>query len=252
MLLSLLGLHTAIAFGQSTSTTSRVASLTTIVFDPSGAIVPNAEVMFKGERAVTTQTSSDGSVQLSLPYGHYDVTITSPGFKTTKVIAFQVDSAKPPVLNVVLQVSPTVGESLLGEEMVVTTIVSDLPNIIEPSVASPIPIGGGPMVLHPSVYMQSFRACSAEKPCTRRGEFQVDSVPRGCCTLTVTNGDGWGTDEVSSYRVFFNGKRVLATGLREAQVPVKPRQQNVLKLVLRGQPSSKVFVSIAYDPRESK
>jgi len=71
--------------------------------------------------------------------------------------------------------------------------------------------------------------------------------------LIVTNGDGRGTDEVSSYEVFLNGQPVLPTGkARNAQAVAKVQQDNTLKVVLTGKPHSKVFILIAYDPRESK
>jgi hypothetical protein len=105
----------------------------------------------------------------------------------------------------------------------------------------------------PSVYMQFFLACSSDKPCTRTDNFRVDPVPKGCCILTVTNGDGRGTDEARSYEVFLNGKRVVPMDhSRNAQTPVKVGRSNTLKIVLTGEPFSKVFVLIAYDPRKSK
>ena len=105
----------------------------------------------------------------------------------------------------------------------------------------------------PSVYMQSFLACSSDKPCTRTDNFQVDPVPNGCCISTVTNGDGRGTDETRSYEVFLNGRKVVpADHSRNAQAPVTVLRSNTLKVVLTGEPSSKVFVLIAYDPRKSK
>ena len=60
-----------------------------------------------------------------------------------------------------------------------------------------------------AVYMNFFLACPSVKPCTRTGNFRVDPVPKGCCMLTVANGDGRGGDEVSTYKVFLNGQRVL-------------------------------------------
>ena len=105
----------------------------------------------------------------------------------------------------------------------------------------------------PSVYMQFFFACSSDKPCTRTDNFRVGPVPNGCCILTVTNGDGRGTDEARTYEVFLNGKRVVPMGhSRNAQTPVKVLRSNALKIVLTGEPFSKVFVLIAYDPRKSK
>ena len=105
----------------------------------------------------------------------------------------------------------------------------------------------------PAVYMRFFVGCPADDPCTRTENFRVDPLPKDCCVLTVTNGDGRGTDEVSSYEVFLNGLRVLPIGkARNAQAAVKVLQDNTLKVVLRGEPHSKVFILMAYDPRESK
>ena len=105
----------------------------------------------------------------------------------------------------------------------------------------------------PSVYMQPFLGCSSDAPCTRTAEFRVDPVPNGCCILIVTNGDGQGADETRSYEIFMNGKNVIpADHSRNAQAPVKVLRSNTLKVVLSGGPSSKVFVLIAYDPRQSK
>jgi hypothetical protein len=105
----------------------------------------------------------------------------------------------------------------------------------------------------PSVYMQFFQACSSDAPCTRTDNFRVDPVPNGCCILTVTNGNGLGKDEARSYEVFLNGKRVVpADHSRNAQAAVKVLRSNTLKVILTGEPSSKVFVLIAYDPRQPK
>ena len=105
----------------------------------------------------------------------------------------------------------------------------------------------------PSVYLHFFLACSPDKPCTRTDSFRVDSVPNGCCILTVTKGDGRGTDEAASYEVFLNGTRVVpGNHSRSSQASVKVLPSNTLKVILTGEPSSKVFVLIAYDPRKSK
>jgi hypothetical protein len=78
-------------------------------------------------------------------------------------------------------------------------------------------------------------------------------MPSRCCILIVANGDGRGTDETLGYEIFMNGKRVVPAGhSRNAEAPVKVLRSNTLKVVLTGDPSSKVFVLIAYDPRQSK
>jgi hypothetical protein len=105
----------------------------------------------------------------------------------------------------------------------------------------------------PSVYMQFFQACSSDKPCTRTEDFRVDPVPKGCCILTVTNGNGLGKDEVRSFEVFLNGKSVVPSDRSpNAQATVAVQMSNRIKVILTGEPSAKVLVLIAYDPRQSK
>jgi hypothetical protein len=105
----------------------------------------------------------------------------------------------------------------------------------------------------PSVYMHPFLACVSDAPCAQTDKFHLDQVPKGCCVLIVTNGDGQGTDEVRRYEVFLNGERVVLTDhSRGAHADVKLRATNTLKVVLSGAPHSKVFVLLAYDPRRSK
>jgi hypothetical protein len=101
--------------------------------------------------------------------------------------------------------------------------------------------------------MQFFQACSSDKPCTRTEDFRVDPVPKGCCILTVTNGNGQGKDEVPSFEVFLNGKTVVSSNHSpNAQATVAVQTSNKIKLILTGEPSSNVFVLIAYDPRQSE
>ena len=105
----------------------------------------------------------------------------------------------------------------------------------------------------PSVYMRPFLACANNAPCTQTDKFHLDQVPTGCCVLIVTNGDGRGTDEVRSYEVFLNGERVVPTeNSRTAQAVVKVQPSNTLKVVLNGGSHSKIFVLLAYGPRQSK
>lgn len=105
----------------------------------------------------------------------------------------------------------------------------------------------------PSVYMGVFQACSSDHPCSRTQDFHIDPVPKGCCILTVTNGNGQGKDEVRSFEVFLNSKNVLDTDRSQgAQTRVAVQTGNTIKVILTGEPSSKVLVVIAYDPRQSK
>jgi hypothetical protein len=253
MLLSILELHAAIVFRQD-STSSRIATLRTIVFDPAGAVIPNAEVNFKGEKTVTANSGQDGSIRVQLPYGTYSVTVSRSGFKATKIIGLVIQAAKPPDLEVVLHLEHYCDDCGAGEGMGPQTITSDLPSAIEKRSSADLKPGSSAFTGYPpAVYMHVFLACPGDKPCTETEDIRVDPMPKGCCVLTVTNGDGRGTDEVSSYGVFLNGQRVLPSGkARNAQAAVKILQDNILKVVLTGGPHSKVFILIAYDPRESK
>ena len=105
----------------------------------------------------------------------------------------------------------------------------------------------------PSVYMKFFPACSSDKPCTRTEDFRVDPLPKGCCILTVTNGNGLGKDEVRSFEVLLNGESVIpADHSPNAQATVTVQTSNTIRVILTGEPNSKVHVLIAYDPRQSK
>ncbi|HEX6822074.1 MAG TPA: hypothetical protein VF123_08455 [Candidatus Sulfotelmatobacter sp.] len=101
--------------------------------------------------------------------------------------------------------------------------------------------------------MQFFQACSPDKPCTRTDDFRVDPLPKGCCVILVTNGDAKGNEQIPAYEVFLNGKHVLPAGdSRNTEATVSVQTSNTIKVVLTGKPSAKIFVLIAYDPRQSR
>ncbi len=223
--------HFAPALAQDSSSPSPIASLTVVVTDVNGAVIAGAEVKFRGEKSLTTKTGPDGSVQIPLSFGSYAVTITRVSFETTKIVGFPVQVTNPPVLKVVLQFAqmPTVINCMSCVERIETIPIPDVQNVIEKR--------------QYLVYMSYFGACSTDKPCTQSKKFRVASIPTGCCRLSATNGTGHGTDDVKSYEIFLNGKRVLP----QAQVEI--RRQNSLKVVLVGERSSKVFIQFAYDPQ---
>ena len=102
----------------------------------------------------------------------------------------------------------------------------------------------------PSVYINVFLSCPSDGPCVREDTFRVDPIPHGCCTMLVTNGDGRGTDEVRSYDIFLNGERVVPAPSQNGHI--KLQSSNTLKVILAGDPHSKISVLITYDPRESR
>jgi hypothetical protein len=99
--------------------------------------------------------------------------------------------------------------------------------------------------------MQEFHACTDSAPCEKTAEFRIDPIPPGCCTLVVTNGNGLGKNEVRGYEIFLNAERVIPkTGAQGAHAAVKPTNRNFLKAVVTGDPDAKIFILLAYDPRE--
>jgi outer membrane receptor protein involved in Fe transport len=82
LVLALLLVFAAVLAGQ----VGTQGSILGVVTDPSGAVVPAADVSVKHQETGlerTTQTSSTGSFEvLALPIGPYTVTVTAPGFKT--------------------------------------------------------------------------------------------------------------------------------------------------------------------------
>ena len=103
----------------------------------------------------------------------------------------------------------------------------------------------------PSVYMQEFHACFYSAPCEKTAEFRLDAIPRGGCTLVVTNGNGQGKNEVRDYEIFLNAERVIPkSGARGAYAAVKPTNRNILKTVVTGDPDAKIFILLAYDPNQ--
>jgi hypothetical protein len=83
-LLAALLLPTAIAFGQLTS-----GNITGTVFDPTGATVPNANVVVMNQATGvqnTTNTTSAGDYRFeNLPVGRYTLTVTATGFDKAEV-----------------------------------------------------------------------------------------------------------------------------------------------------------------------
>lgn len=62
-----------------------------VVVDPTGAVLQQAEVVFKSESGtIIAHTGMDGSVTVNLEAGKYVVTISAFGFATTKLANFSV------------------------------------------------------------------------------------------------------------------------------------------------------------------
>jgi hypothetical protein len=100
----LLALCSLSAFAQVSST----SSLSGAVTDPTGAVVPGAEVKVKNNSTggeFKAQTAGNGTFHVpAVASGAYTVTVTAPGFKQIVVTDVKVDAATPATVNLILEV----------------------------------------------------------------------------------------------------------------------------------------------------
>ena len=102
-----------------------------IVFDETGAAIPDCELVFKSNsEATVSHTGMDGSVTLRLQSGRYVVTISKAGFVKSKMLDVQIVTPMMDALRVVLKVdhTPTDGPIFDG----VPTTTSDVPGVVGP------------------------------------------------------------------------------------------------------------------------
>ena len=76
-----------------------------VVVDQSGAVIQNAEVVFKGESGIiVSHTGMDGSVNVNLRPGKYVVTVSARAFVTTQLVDVCVPGPTADAFRVVLNV----------------------------------------------------------------------------------------------------------------------------------------------------
>src|SRR5438034_11744172 len=89
------------------------ATLTGVVSDPSGAVVPNAKVQLRNQSTGSlrdTVTNSDGYFAFaSLPVGDlaYELTVEAQGFASYKASGIALGGGEKRNINVTLKVGPT-------------------------------------------------------------------------------------------------------------------------------------------------
>jgi carboxypeptidase family protein len=139
------------------------------VVDPSGAVIPQAEVVFKGESdRIAAHTGMDGSVNVNLAAGKYGVTISAVGFATTKLVDFSVPRAAADAFRITLKVdqSPTYhGWGPGPDNIAVPTVPSELPDTIqdEPTCSS-LPVAQPATTKRPSMGCLYLWRCSVSQP----------------------------------------------------------------------------------------
>ena len=139
-----------------------------IVVDSMGAVVSQAEVEFKGDHGrVVAHTGMDGSVSVNLKAANYVVTVSAPGFATTKLNDFSVPSPTADAFRVTLNVDPRteLRSDRYHDDIGVPTVLSELPNSIndEPT-PTPLPVTPAATTKRRSVRCLYLWRCSASRP----------------------------------------------------------------------------------------
>jgi hypothetical protein len=127
--------------------TTTAGNISGTVRDPSGAVVPNAEVVIKEERTGFTRTVNTGSDGIysaqSLPVGLYTVTTSPQGFKTTVASGIELHVSENLVVNLTLEVgavSETV--TVTAEAITVETRSGNVSSLIGEKQVTELPLNG--------------------------------------------------------------------------------------------------------------
>jgi hypothetical protein len=139
-----------------------------VVVDESGARIPQAEVVFKGESGTPiSHADMGGSVNVNLGAGRYLVTVSAIGFATAKLVDFSVQGPSAEAFRVVLEVDQISFGSGSDPDPhnFVPTVPSELPNIIkdEPNRTS-LPVAQPATRKRRSMRCLYLWRCSASQP----------------------------------------------------------------------------------------
>lgn len=124
-----------------------LATLVGTVKDSSGAVVPHATVTVKNlgtaaARTVTTDASGDYALP-DLEVGHYSVTASLQGFKTTVIKDIELQTGQSARIDVVLELGAVTQEvTITTTAPLISTTSSDVGQVVDRSVLENIPLNG--------------------------------------------------------------------------------------------------------------
>jgi hypothetical protein len=126
-------------------------SLSGILKDPSGAVVPDARltlvnVALRSQFAAISDRRGFYSFP-ALPVGRYDLTIAAPGFQTQRKTGIAVDTDAAVTIDAILEIqgqtqSVTVSESAPGVETQVDTVSTHLGEVVSQQQIEALPLNG--------------------------------------------------------------------------------------------------------------
>lgn len=145
---TLLAIAIAALFMPSTEAQTVYGSITGTVTDPSGAVIPNAKIQAQEEQTGTTfntvSTSAGAFSFPQMPVGSYDVTVTAPGFKATKLTGVHVDLQVTTSVPIKLLVGTAVQSvTVNGSALTLQTATSDVTGSITQEQYNKLPLALG-------------------------------------------------------------------------------------------------------------
>jgi carboxypeptidase family protein len=136
-----------LVFGAPLSAQLNLATVLGTIKDTSGAVVPNAAVVVKNlgtglERSVTTDAGGDYTIP-SLAIGHYSLSVSLTGFKTTTIPDFELQVGQSARIDAVLQVGSTTQEVTVSTTApLLAATTSDVGQVVDRRVLQNIPLNG--------------------------------------------------------------------------------------------------------------
>jgi len=123
-------------------------SISGLIADPSGAVVPGAKVTVVNSAtniAATAQTNNDGGFALrSLPPGTYKITIEAPNFRTTILEKIEVSVAKDTDLGTLKMELGRIGETIQVESAtpIIEATTSQVTTTFDTKAVADLPLSG--------------------------------------------------------------------------------------------------------------
>jgi uncharacterized membrane protein len=127
----------------------RMSEVKVTVLDPTGAAVPECEVVFTSDsKQVVSHTGADGSVTVAVPSGTYAIRTTQVGFLKSETLNFKISAPSPRELRITLKLDPDFckrnqcvcsGPTCGGAGVIVPTITPGLPSVIVSERHHPLP-----------------------------------------------------------------------------------------------------------------
>jgi hypothetical protein len=144
---SILAAIMAAGFGASALGQSTNATLSGVVQDPQGAVIPNAPVVatqIDTGQSRTTRSGPDGHYVITdLPIGRYRLTVSAPGFKTLIIPSVTLQVNQSAFVNLTLTVGANTEQVTVTEEVpLLTTEDSSVGQVVQSQSIESTPLNG--------------------------------------------------------------------------------------------------------------